>query len=567
MSRQPFAHRYWSTLTGDSIAGDPPTASRTRTGRTFWPRYWASLTMTGSPVTKQDLVETNWTRLRQPADVLDPDGPPPTDGIDLLDSGMRPKRPPSADPWHLRVLVPVAAALAVMGIVLGLGLASSQLSEHLVATAQQTNPGGAGINDIAFSPNGGILATGDSDGGVKLWNVTSSTLTLSKAVPPIAGGHVTSVAFSPDGKILAIADSDGTVRRWDPSTGRLIGAPLNAQAGAANSVAFSPDGKILAVGYSDGIIQLWNTTTGQPVGPLSQPAGAVKTVAFSPDGKLLAAGYSDGLVRLWDTATHQPLLNGTAIASGAVNTVAFSPDGELLAVGDSGGSITLRSVPSANVLARHSVGAAVNGIAFSPDGRTIAAGDSAGSIFLLDEQGKVLSTTHSDGGQSVSSVEFRTGTATIATATSAGAIQLYSVSDTPGYAVVWADRQFTMPGGGCSQSYPSSVTFDVSNGLIVYSPGSSAIGDLYLDCAGSTPGINFDGNPAARVSGTVSASACDQAVNIEPMSGDDIPLSQLSPGEQFCLVKGQISELVLLTLRQIDRNNEDLTWSATAWKL
>src|SRR5437588_677559 len=70
-------------------------------------------------------------------------------------------------------------------------------------------------------------------------------------------GLVLSVAFSPDGGTLATGGVDGTIRLWEVKTGRAR-ANLRAHRSWVNGLTFSADGKRLASASSDGTVKLWD---------------------------------------------------------------------------------------------------------------------------------------------------------------------------------------------------------------------------------------------------------------------------------------------------------------------
>ena len=67
------------------------------------------------------------------------------------------------------------------------------------------------------------------------------------------------VAFSPDGAMLASAGADGAVRLWALPGGASLGT-LTGHQGAVHSVVFGPAG-LLVSGGDDKVLRWWNPVT------------------------------------------------------------------------------------------------------------------------------------------------------------------------------------------------------------------------------------------------------------------------------------------------------------------
>ncbi|NEU81561.1 NB-ARC domain-containing protein [Nostoc sp. UIC 10630] len=183
-----------------------------------------------------------------------------------------------------------------------------------------------GIFSVAFSPNGKLLATGDTNGEIRLYEVANSQQLLT------CKGHtgwVWSVSFSPDGEILASGSNDQTIKLWDTSTGQCL-KTFESHSGGVRSVTFSPDSQVLASGSDDQTVKLWNISTGKCLKTLQENGCSVWSVAFSPKGDVLVSGNDDYKVRLWDINSNSCIhtLEGH---TQRVYSVTFSPDGNTLA--------------------------------------------------------------------------------------------------------------------------------------------------------------------------------------------------------------------------------------------
>ncbi|WP_414582614.1 NB-ARC domain-containing protein [Scytonema sp. PCC 10023] len=282
-----------------------------------------------------------------------------------------------------------------------------------------------GIHSVAFSPDGKLLATGDTNNEIRLYQVADGKQLLT------CKGHtgwVWPVTFSPDGCTLASGSQDQTVKLWDVSTGQCL-TTLDEHNGGIWSVAFSPDGHMLASGSEDQTVKLWDTSTRQCLKTLSGHSNRVTSVAFSPDGHILASGNDDQTVRLWNVSTGQSFQTLLHHNSTGICSVAFNPDGQTLATGCRDKVVRLWDVNNGRclqILQGHTDWVA--SVAFSLDGHTLISGSHDQTVKLWDiSTGRCLTTLPGHSTR-VWSVAFSPDSQTLASGSDDQTLRLWDVS-------------------------------------------------------------------------------------------------------------------------------------------
>ncbi|GAB1542095.1 hypothetical protein NUACC21_47690 [Scytonema sp. NUACC21] len=259
----------------------------------------------------------------------------------------------------------------------------------------------AQVYSVSFSPDGKMLASASWDGTVKLWSVKDNKLTFIKTVElpneileakakdknQSSGSpkpySFFGVSFTPDGNLIAAGNDDKTVRIWN-SKGQLLKTLPQEHSDRVYGVSFSPDGKTLASFSADSTIILWNIQQGKKIRTLTGHKFEVFSTSFTVDGKILISGSNDNTIKFWRVEDGKELKT-LAGHSSAVRTVNISPDGKLLASAGIDSTIKLWRIQGDDVITLAGHSQKLYTVSISGDSKTVA---TAGSDFTFVDKEK-----------------------------------------------------------------------------------------------------------------------------------------------------------------------------------
>ncbi len=219
--------------------------------------------------------------------------------------------------------------------------------------------------EIAFSPDGQLLAARFINGAVVVWNVDTRqpVFTNGLASPDLPPSlQSTGLAFSPDSRRLIISElpAQGRISVFDVPSGQRLSSAVDA---TAKTFRMRPDLKQVAVVTGD-CVDIMDYPSGTNVQTLLN-AARVETIEWSPDSRHLAVSCDDGDVCLWEPVSDaQRHFTGHSERCVRLN---FSHDGKLLFSSSRDGTTRLWDVTLGRMIA---VGEGMGNV-FTPDGLRI----------------------------------------------------------------------------------------------------------------------------------------------------------------------------------------------------
>lgn len=270
---------------------------------------------------------------------------------------------------------------------------------------------------------GDRLATGDTGGVLRLWQLPQGEQQYEFAPPQGQAQRIVSIAFH--GDRVAAAYQGGTVRIFDVRTGTETGSFL-VQDVSLRRVAWDPTGRWLAVCGVNGSLGLWDPGTCRLIRALPGHREIVYTLAFHPAEPILASGDTGGGIMLWDLHSGELLSHRSEHGTAPIHWLTFDPTGDLLASGDATGLVVVRNGRTGEP--RHRLTGHTGSIwpfAFRPDGSQLAVADDQFALRIWDPVTGVCRHVLTGHGRHVRTISFNADGSLLAGCGNDGNVRLW----------------------------------------------------------------------------------------------------------------------------------------------
>lgn len=201
-------------------------------------------------------------------------------------------------------LVAIPIVIAVFGWIIQDGLSKRNMSQEYVKLAMS----------ILEKPKSSEVPAGLRDWAVDLLNQNSPTKLSAETIHQLKTGEInlsgfisnliatsnngSGMAYSPDARYVATGQADGRVAVWEVSSGRLL-KTISGHTDSVTAVAYTPDAHMLISGSYDNTVRGWSLASGKELLRLTLTSPVIG-LGVSPDGSSITVRSLDGELQVFD---------------------------------------------------------------------------------------------------------------------------------------------------------------------------------------------------------------------------------------------------------------------------
>jgi WD40 repeat protein len=193
------------------------------------------------------------------------------------------------------------------------------------------------ITALTYSERGDFLATGGSDGIVRIWNVRDGSLISGFLAAPGGVDVICWISKGPNEDRIVSADREQNICIWDWQSGCEV-TRWCAHGSRIRDLKILDDGKLLVSCGDDGLIKIWSLPGGEEKKSLRGHRDRIFCLGAIEGGKILLSGGEDRSLRCWHSTTsatpkifrgHEAPIKCIVVESCSTKVITGAADGTL----------------------------------------------------------------------------------------------------------------------------------------------------------------------------------------------------------------------------------------------